>query len=71
MVTLHDGGRVGEGRGGREEGELKRIQHPPQHGCPIDKEISGRELSNASCLAYVKVNCIKPSTSLNDSSPLT
>ena len=34
-------------------------------------ESSRRELSNASCLAYVKVNCIKPSASLNDSSPLT
>ena len=40
VVTLHDGGHVGEGRGGREEGELQRIQHPPQHSCPIDKEIS-------------------------------
>ena len=38
VVTLHDGGHVGKGRGGREEGELQRIQHPSQHGCPINRE---------------------------------
>ena len=25
VVTLHDGGHVGKGRGGRQEGELQRI----------------------------------------------
>ena len=73
VVTLHDGGHVGEGRGGREEGELQRIQHPPQHGCPIDRKWDFKKGTvNASCLAHVvKVSCIKPSASLNDSSPLT
>ena len=38
MVTLHDWDHVGVGRGGREERELQRIEHPPQHGGSMSEE---------------------------------
>jgi len=41
VITLHNWDYMGMGRGGREEGELQRIKHPPQNGGSTSKEREG------------------------------